>query len=241
MRFQHAQVQVPVNLNPFQPLSGGSRTRLIERDDALIIEGLEVPMRSVVLSTGFALLVGSTGGAGPIHDVASTDDVAQLVALLDEGANPDERGPNGETALTTAIINSRSEIAELLLMRGARIDTRNSGGFTPLHAAAYVGLVDIAGSLLDLGADKDDQENKAGVSPLSIAAEEDNLEVARLLLSRGADAELAEHNGYTPLTRAIWRGHAEMAALLQGHGALCQPIEILEEPAFSECMASQER
>jgi len=77
------------------------------------------------------------------------------------------------------------------------------------------------------------------VTPLSIAAEQGQVEVARVLLGRGADVEAAERNGYTPLTRAIWRGHEEIVALLQQAGARCQPVEILEEPAYSECIAGQ--
>jgi ankyrin repeat protein len=72
-----------------------------------------------------------------------------------------------------------------------------------------------------------------------IAAEQGHTDVVRVLIGHGANLELAEQNGYTPLTRAIWRGQSAVIALLQGAGARCQPVEILEEPAHSDCMAGQ--
>ncbi len=63
--------------------------------------------------------------------------------------------------------------------------------------------------------------------------------MVQLLIERGAALEATERNGYTPLTRAIWRGHSDVVAKLQQAGAKCQPIEILEEPAYSDCLAGQ--
>ena len=66
---------------------------------------------------------------------------------------------------------------------------RNSGGFTPLHAAANAGSVPIAKLLLDKGAVLDDADNKAGVTPLMVAGERNHLELAEFLLAQGADVE----------------------------------------------------
>ena len=63
--------------------------------------------------------------------------------------------------------------------------------------------------------------------------------MAKVLIDHGADLEATEQNGYTALTRAIWRGQAEVISLLQKSGAKCQPVEVLEEPAYSDCMAGQ--
>ncbi len=93
--------------------------------------------------------------------------------------------------------------------------------------------------LLDAGADVNDRGNKAGVSPLSVAAEEGHAEVAKVLIDRGAEIELAEQNGYTPLTRALWRGQQQVIAVLRAAGASCQPVEILGEPDYAKCMAGQ--
>ncbi len=196
-------------------------------------------MRAAVCGIAIVVLACCCAAAAPIHDAAAEGDLSTVTRLLDAGDDVNSRGDNGETALNLAILNGHTALAELLLSRGARPDSRNVGGFTALHAAAYAGDREIAAMLLARGADIDDQANKAGVSALSVASEENRLQVASLLIDRGASIELPEKNGYTPLTRAIWRGHGEMIQLLQSSGAQCQPIEILEEPAFSECVVGQ--
>ncbi len=188
----------------------------------------------------FLLLVSSTVAfAGPLHEATRDGDLEQVRALIDAGANLDVRGDNGETPLITAIIEGHVLVASLLIDRGAGIQARNKGGFTPLHAAAYANAVEIAEKLLSRGANIKDQLNKAGVSPLSVASEEGHPGLVKVLIGHGADLEAGERNGYTPLTRALWRGQKEVVALLQRSGAKCQPVEILEEPAYSECVAGQ--
>ncbi len=177
--------------------------------------------------------------AGPLHHAARDGDLERVRALIDAGADLDAQGDNGETALNTAILEGHVSVAGLLIDRGADLGARNRGGFTALHAAAYANAVEIAERLLGKGADVNDQQNKAGGTALSVASEEGHAGVAKVLIAHGADLEAGERNGYTPLTRALWRGQKEVVALLQGSGAKCQPVEILEEPAYSECVAGQ--
>lgn len=188
----------------------------------------------------FLFLASSTVAfAGPLHEATRDGDREQVRALIDAGADLDAQGDNGETPLITSIIGGHVLVASLLIDRGADIQARNKGGFTPLHAAAYANVVEIAEKLLSRGADVKDQMNKAGVTPLSVASEEGHPGLVKVLIDHGADLEAGERNGYTPLTRALWRGQKEVVALLQKSGAKCQPVEILEEPAYSECVAGQ--
>ena len=177
--------------------------------------------------------------AGPLHDAVRAGDVEQVRALIDAAGDLDATGETGETPLNLAILGANEPLALLLIDRGAGIHARNEGGFTPLHAAAYSNAAGLAGHLIDMGADVNDRENKAGVPPLNVAAEEGSTEVAKLLIDRGADVEAGDANGYTALTRAIWRGHGDVIAVLQAAGAKCQPVEILEEPAYSQCLEGQ--
>ncbi|MGO6908614.1 ankyrin repeat domain-containing protein, partial [Rhizobium ruizarguesonis] len=87
----------------------------------------------------------------------------------------------------------------------ADVTARNSGGFTPLHAAAYAGSAAIARQLLAKGASLDDAANKAGVTPLMVAGEQNHLDVAELLIAEGADPSHPEIHGYLPITRALWK------------------------------------
>lgn len=188
----------------------------------------------------FLFLGSSTNAlAGPLHKATHDGDLEQVHALIDAGADLNVQGDNGETPLILAILEGHASVVSLLIDGGADIQARNKGGFTPLHAAAYANAVEIAEQLLGSGADINDQMNKAGGTALSVASEEGHSGVVKVLINHGADLEAGERNGYTPLTRALWRGQKDVVALLQEAGAKCQPVEILEEPAYSECMAGQ--
>ena len=51
----------------------------------------------------------------------------------------DSRASDQATPLMAAALGNQTLIVEALLSKGANVMARNSGGFTPLHAAAYAG------------------------------------------------------------------------------------------------------
>jgi ankyrin repeat protein len=196
-------------------------------------------MVRIAISLFLFLVTDTVALAGPLHQAARDGDVEQVGTLIASGTDLNAQGDNGETPLILAILEGHASVASLLIDGGADIQARNKGGFTPLHAAAYANAVEIAEQLLRGGADINDQMNKARGTALSVASEEGHSGVVTVLIDHGADLEAGERNGYTPLTRALWRGQSDVVALLQEAGAKCQPVEILEEPAYSECMAGQ--
>ena len=185
----------------------------------------------------FFLSAGTIAFANPLHDAARDGDVEKVSGLIDEGAAMDVPGETGETPLILAILGGHPAVADLLIEKGADIGARNRGGFTALHAAAYISDIDTARKLLGKGANLNDQANKAGVTPLSVAAEEGQVRMARILVEHGADLEAGERNGYTPLSRALWRDQKEVVSLLRQSGATCQPAEILGKPVHARCVA----
>ena len=88
-------------------------------------------------------------------------------------AGPVTRLPPSSLLPSTTSLPSR----ELLLSKGADVMARNSGGFTPLHAAAFSGSLPIAKLLLEKGAVLEDAANKSGVTPLIVAGEENHVEL----------------------------------------------------------------
>jgi ankyrin repeat protein len=191
------------------------------------------------IAMALVLFLGGSASAfaGPVHDAARDGDSEKLSRLIAEGAELNRPGDDGETPLILAILQGHAATIELLVEQGADIHARNDGGFTPLHAAAYVGDVATAEQLLARGVNIDDQQNKAGVSALSVAAEQGQVAVARILVEQGANLEAGEVNGYTPLSRALWRQQEEVVSLLQQAGAACQPVEILGKPYHDRCVA----
>lgn len=84
--------------------------------------------------------------------------------------------------------------------------------------AARNGQADLAGILLDAGADPDARDRQ-GRSALYWAAAAGQAAVVELLLERKADLNLAALSGDTPLAVAAQNGYAAVVQTLLGHGA----------------------
>ncbi len=105
-----------------------------------------------------------------------------------------------------------------LVEQGAAATVRQGDGATALHWAAYWDEVDVAGLLLDAGADVN-AANDLGVTPLWAAAENGRAPMVRRLLAAGADPNVPLLSGETPLMTAARVGAAEVAGLLLAAGA----------------------
>ncbi len=150
-------------------------------------------------------------------EAARADDRAGVVALLDRGANPDAREPDGSTALSWAAIRGNSETASLLLEAGADPNLANALGLTPLSIAIENGATAIARLLIRHGADPNlAREN--GETPLMTAARLGQVGLMELFLDRGADANAHERRfGQTALMWAA--GNPAAVRLLIERGA----------------------
>jgi ankyrin len=84
--------------------------------------------------------------------------------------------------------------------RGSRAPV--PGGMTPLLYAARDGRVDIAGMLLDAGAEINQRDGN-DITPLIIAITNNHPDVARFLIERGADIKAVDWYGRTPLWAAV--------------------------------------
>jgi hypothetical protein len=125
----------------------------------------------------------------------------------------------GESALHHAAGHGCGDITKALLAAGADVDLRDSAGRTALHHAATGGYLDTAQALLRAGADVN-VVDAAGQSALYHAAGRGNLDTVAALLDAGADVHLrAMHHLPTALHVALHSGHAEVAELLESHGA----------------------
>ena len=176
-----------------------------------------------------AVLIASTRAVAgdPLFDAVRAGDTASVERLLASGAEVESRDRDQATPLIAAALSGQLVVAELLLNKGADVMARNAGGFTPLHAAAYSGSVPIAELLLESGAVLEDAANKAGVTSLMVAVEENHVAMLQLLIARGADVNRPESHGYTPVTRAGFKGHRDIIRVLKRHGAACPSAEMV--------------
>ncbi len=172
-------------------------------------------------NNGRTLLHFAAGVSLPGMVSRSNPDVVQL--LLGKGINVDEVDSQLEKLLSTdidvnvqdaygmaplhiAVSEGHRNIAELLIVQGARLDIKDNAGRAPIHYAAeavyMVGdpqewSIDMVRLLMDAGADinvKDD----IGWTPLHYAAYTCKKYLVEVLMERGADVDIVDNRGRTP-------------------------------------------
>jgi ankyrin repeat protein len=146
----------------------------------------------------------------------SDNDIDNVKALLDRGANPNTTNEHGRAALMFAICGSFLPLAKLLIERDADVSRRDPLGKTPLIEAAWRGSewVEIIRLLVEKGANINDKDND-GMTALMWAQ---NVEVAKLIIELGADLNATNAYGETALSYASHNNHNDIVELLQSSG-----------------------
>lgn len=181
-----------------------------------------------------------TSGSTPLHKAAAGWRPSTVEVVLNHGAAVNAQDRRGQTPLHRVFSNQQynnrgpaedcTQIARLLLAKGALVDTVDSVGCTPLHYAAEVGAVDAAAVLLEAGAavSARDCEGSTPLHRASLAAvgsyqasrrQQGRVGVAELLLSRGLAVDAVDSKGNTALHIAAKHGDTDMARLLVSQGA----------------------
>jgi len=88
-----------------------------------------------------------------LYDAVKKGDIDKAMRALEQGADPNVKGPDGYTPLHIAAHENYSELAKVLIKYGAKVDLKDRYGNTPLHVAAYRGHLNVASLLLKHGAD----------------------------------------------------------------------------------------
>lgn len=179
---------------------------------------------SRALSTLVAtLLFGATARIeAQLIDAAGSGEVSAVRSLLAQGVDVNGAKGDGMTALHAAAGGGRTEIVELLIARGAVVDSKTRiGSYTPLHWAARGAHASVAELLLNAGADPNAATTNSGATPLHLAAAAiDGAPTVATLLRHGADPNAREASaGQTPLMFAAAENRAAAIRELLRHGA----------------------
>lgn len=165
-----------------------------------------------------AKLLLAKGAKVSIFYATFTQDIDKVRELLDSNSDLVNAEMCWEpyTPLHTAADRNAKEIVNLLIERGANINSRYSG-ITPLYMAVASGSKDVVSFLISKGA----KVNFPGsmVSVLNCAVEHNQGDIAKLLIAKGAKIDAKDDNGSTPLIIAAKQGNKELAALLIKNGA----------------------
>ncbi len=194
-------------------------------------------------------------------DAVRNGDRGKVVDLLNEDNTlASERADNGDSPLMLSLYYGRKHITSVILSRnpeinffeavalGAIAEVRrfihdrpdlvlaySLDGFTGLHLAVFFGHADIAGLLLDKGADANavaaNLSFARNATPLHSAVAADKTELVKLLLARGAKVNATQDGGYTPLHGAASNGNMEIADLLINAGADVRRLTSEMKPA----------
>ena len=134
--------------------------------------------------------------------------------LLDAGADPNASTRSGETPLLVAAFSGNTKMVSLLLARGAKVDSRNSGEL--LIAAASRGSVDLVKLFTGLGADVNSVDTR-GESALYHAVQADGRMdgAAALEFLLGAGAVVDLKSIHEAISR---RDEKALRLLLAAHG-----------------------
>ncbi|MCL2832942.1 MAG: ankyrin repeat domain-containing protein [Treponema sp.] len=144
-----------------------------------------------------------------------TNDKALIDLFLDIGGEDlNLQDDLGNTALHYICMKGDTDLAELTIKAGVRIDLENISGETPLHIAAARGSVIISGYLLDKGADIN-AVTMEGMTPLIYAICSCQIQTAKFLMSSGADKFALTKKGLTAIDFAKAENLAELFSLLE--------------------------
>jgi ankyrin repeat protein len=135
--------------------------------------------------------------------------VAVLVGL----ASCHKTDPDVRKFLGAARGADLQEVRLLLNQNPNLVFTKDEGGFTALHYAAYYGYIEIVDLLLARNADVNANTAK-GDTPLDYAASRDYKDIVYLLLSNKANVDARNGLGCTPLYYAATNGRIEEVRIL---------------------------
>jgi ankyrin repeat protein len=170
----------------------------------------------------FTELVAYWGGIAPLHFAARQGQIDAAKALLEAGANVDQRAiGDNSTPLVVAAINGHFDLARMLLDKGADPNAAQHNGVTPLYAALNC------------------QWAAKALYPQPRAYEQQQtsyLDLMNVLLDKGADPNVrltkkvwysqydfdqsgVDEIGSTPFWRAAYSADVDAMKLLVAHGA----------------------
>jgi len=195
------------------------------------------------------------GGETALMFAARVGDVESAKLLLDAGANPNDADAWGVSATTLAAHSNFTDVALLLLERGADVNA-DKAGMTALHNAVMHRNEELVAALLARGAnpnapvknwtpsrrtsnDRNYARELVGATPYWLAARSVAPRIMKLLLDHGADPLFVQHGEYYPESRDVafqLRRHVTtplMAALGMGGGDPWVAIPASEKEALT--------
>lgn len=197
-------------------------------------------------------LFSATSAHTSLHTAIAELDVELCLRLLEDEENvniQDERDGDGSTPLHALARRKWADgrrVAEALLARGAKVNTMDHAGHTPLHIVARDGRSSLCECLLahhkatgSLNLNARRKINQR--TPLHEAAMEGQATLVELLLSAGADPSLGDRKDWLPVHHAADNGYKECCRLLafsythSGSSKVPPPLALTTQKGYYRC------
>ena len=121
-----------------------------------------------------------------LHDAITRDDYESALKMIEHGADIEAKDADaGGSVLHFAVMKGRLPIIDLLVTRGADINSRTRTGTTPLHTAVFYGQLPVVDYLAAKGADVN-ARSASGTTPLQLAISARKEPIAARLRELGA-------------------------------------------------------
>ncbi len=116
--------------------------------------------------------------------------------------------------LLTAVQDCNLSKAEVLVSRGANINTKNDDGYTSLHFAVLKNFRSGIDYLIKEGANIDAKDN-IGRAPLHWATRDGYLGIVQAITEGGANLDVKDKDNKTPSDLASWKGYENIVQYLK--------------------------
>ena len=135
-----------------------------------------------------------------LFDAVKFGDLERVTLLVEQGIDQNQKIAGGimEGAVFFAAQSNHLNVLRYLVEQGTSMEWTSAMGWTPLHIASALGLVEVTQYLLEQGANRD-KTDVFGDTPLHNAADGAQLETAKLLMLYGADLNAKNIRGLLPI------------------------------------------
>ena len=193
-----------------------------------------------LMKEGADVNVRNQHGETPLMAATFHENIPIMDMLIDYGGDVNAYvDANSETALNYAARQNCGKAMELLINKGADVNTRDQHGDTPLMVAAFYGNAPIMEMLIHNGSDVNARNDENLKTALHCAAGKYSAKPMGLLIDKGANVNAQNQHGQTPLMIAIFTENIHIVELLMDNGADISPHDNLNSETALNYAAKQ--